>query len=184
MKWHVRQKRRNFILMPSDYLDLGSASDWLKQISHTVRPIRRITQVDSEASSVWNFCTHFLDAFSQGSQWCHHEMSHVFSVVSSRNVACFLSGVITKCRMFSQWCYHEMSHVFSVVSSWNVTCFLKLGLKSQSSHCSPDHTTLSSFNRPFAWWNHFTTTTRILQWYAFLCELGLLLFKPCWDYKL
>ena len=147
MKWHVRKKRRNFILMPSDYLDLGSASDWLKQISHTVRPIRRITQMDSEASSLWNFCTHFLDVFSQGSQWCHHEMSHVFSVVSSRNV----------------------------------TCFLKLGLKSQSSHCSPDQTTLSSFNRPFAWWHHFTTATRILQCYAFLCKLGLLLFKPRWD---
>ena len=79
MKWHVRKKCRNFILMPSDYPDLGCASDWLKQISHTVRPIRRITQMDSEVSSVWNFCTHFLGAFSQGNQWWHREMSHVFS---------------------------------------------------------------------------------------------------------
>ena len=80
VKWCVRKKHRNSILMPSKYLDLGSASDWPKQISHTVRPIRSITQMDSEASSVWNFCTHFLAAsFSQGNQWWHRGMSHVFS---------------------------------------------------------------------------------------------------------
>ena len=79
VKWHVRKKHRNSILMPSKYLDLGIASDWLKQISHTVSPIRSITQMDSEVSSVWNFCTHFLGAFSQGNQWWHREMSHVFS---------------------------------------------------------------------------------------------------------
>ena len=32
-------------------------------------------------------------------------------------------------------------------------------------------------NRPFAPWHHFTTTTRILQGFAFLCKLSLL-FKP------
>ena len=41
-----------------------------------------------------------------------------------------------------------------------------------------------SYNRPFAWWRHFNTTTRILQGFAFLCKLGLLLFKPRWDYKI
>ena len=30
--------------MTRHYLDLGSASDWLKQISHAVRPIRGSTQ--------------------------------------------------------------------------------------------------------------------------------------------
>ena len=79
VKWRVRKKHRNSILMPSKYPELGSASDWLKQISHTVWPIRSITQVDSEALSVWNFCTHFLDVFSQGNQWWHRGMSHVFS---------------------------------------------------------------------------------------------------------
>ena len=39
-------------------------------------------------------------------------------------------------------------------------------------------------NRPFAPWHHFTTTTRILQGFAFLCKLRLLLFKPHWDYKI
>ena len=31
--------------MTSQYPDLGSASDWLKQISHTARPIRSNTQI-------------------------------------------------------------------------------------------------------------------------------------------
>ena len=38
-----------------------------------------------------------------------------------------------------------------------------------------------SWNRLFAQWHHFTITTRILQGFAFLCKLGLLLFKPHWD---
>ena len=77
--WRVRKKCRNSILMPSKYPNLGSASDWLMQVSHTVWQIRSITQMDSEESSVWNICTHFLGAFSQGNQWWHREMSHVFS---------------------------------------------------------------------------------------------------------
>ena len=44
--------------------------------------------------------------------------------------------------------------------------------------------TKKSSNRPFAWWRHFTTTTRILQGFAFLCKLRLLLFKPRWDYQI
>ena len=44
--------------------------------------------------------------------------------------------------------------------------------------------TIVLFNRPFALWHHFTTTTRILQGFAFLCKLGRLLFKPHWDYNL
>ena len=31
--------------MPSQYPDLGSGSDWLKQISHAARPIRSTTQI-------------------------------------------------------------------------------------------------------------------------------------------
>ena len=33
-KWHLRKERRNSILMKRHYPDLGSASDWLNQISH------------------------------------------------------------------------------------------------------------------------------------------------------
>ena len=39
-------------------------------------------------------------------------------------------------------------------------------------------------NRQFARWRHFTTTTRILRGIAFLDKLGLLLFKPHWDYQI
>ena len=34
------------------------------------------------------------------------------------------------------------------------------------------------FNRPFARWHQFTTTTRILPGFAFLCKLRLLLLNP------
>ena len=44
-KWHLRNERRNSILMTRHYLDLGSASDWLNQISHVARPIRSTTQI-------------------------------------------------------------------------------------------------------------------------------------------
>ena len=39
-KWRLRNKRRNSILMTCHYPDLSSASDWLRQISHAVWPIR------------------------------------------------------------------------------------------------------------------------------------------------
>ena len=39
-------------------------------------------------------------------------------------------------------------------------------------------------NKPFAWWRHFTTMTRIVQGFAFLCKLGLLLFKLHCGYQI
>ena len=44
-KWRVRNERKNSILMTRHYPDLGSASDWLNQISHAARPIRSTTQI-------------------------------------------------------------------------------------------------------------------------------------------
>ena len=44
-KWHLRNERRNSILMTRHYPDLGSTSDWLNQISHAARPIRSTTQI-------------------------------------------------------------------------------------------------------------------------------------------
>ena len=44
-KWHLRNEHRNSILMTCHSPDLGSASDWLKQISHVARPIRSTTQI-------------------------------------------------------------------------------------------------------------------------------------------
>ena len=41
----LRNERRNSILMTRHYPDLGSASDWLKQISQAAQPIRSTTQM-------------------------------------------------------------------------------------------------------------------------------------------
>ena len=43
-KWRLRKERRNSKLMMLHYPDLGSASDWLKQISQGTRPIRSSTR--------------------------------------------------------------------------------------------------------------------------------------------
>ena len=70
--------------MKRHYPDLGSASDWLNQISHAARPIRSTTQkhypdLGSDTSSVWNFCARFPDVHLAGKP-----------VVVSPNVGCFL----------------------------------------------------------------------------------------------
>ena len=44
-KWHLRNKRRNSLRMTCHFPHLGSASDWLNQISHTAQPIRSGTQI-------------------------------------------------------------------------------------------------------------------------------------------
>ena len=42
--WGQRNECRNSILMTRHYADLGSASDWLNQISHMEQPIKSTTQ--------------------------------------------------------------------------------------------------------------------------------------------
>ena len=44
-KWRLKNDRRNSILMTRHYLNLGSASDWLKQISLPARPIISTTHI-------------------------------------------------------------------------------------------------------------------------------------------
>ena len=44
-KLRLRNERRNSILMTRHYQDLGSAFDWLNQISHVALPIRSTTQI-------------------------------------------------------------------------------------------------------------------------------------------
>ena len=78
-KWHLRNGHRNSILMTCYYPDLGSASDWLKQISHVALPIRSTSQIwVVTLSSVWNFCAHFSNVISLGNHWWHPEISAVF----------------------------------------------------------------------------------------------------------
>ena len=45
VKWRLRNEHRNSVLMMHRYPDLGSASDWLKQILPAVWPIRSTTEI-------------------------------------------------------------------------------------------------------------------------------------------
>ena len=45
----------------------------------------------SEASSVWNFSTHFEDIISQGKQWWYFEMLIVFSDLKFANLLLILN---------------------------------------------------------------------------------------------
>ena len=61
-KGRLKKKRRNSILMTCHYQDLGSASDWLRQILRAARPIRKhYPDLGTDASSVWNLCARFSD---------------------------------------------------------------------------------------------------------------------------
>ena len=79
-KWRLGNERRNSILMTRHYSDLGTASDWTKQISSAVRPIRTITQI-------WVVTRH------------QYGISALVSQTSFRGET---SGGVAKCRLFSQ----------------------------------------------------------------------------------
>ena len=76
----LRNERRNSILMTRHYPDLGSASDWLNQISHAARPIRSTTQI-------WVVTRH------------QYGISALVSQTSFRGET---SGGVMKCRLFYQ----------------------------------------------------------------------------------
>ena len=54
----LRNEHRNTIKMTRHYSDLGSASDWLKQISQAAQPIRSTTQIRVATRHQYgiNFC--------------------------------------------------------------------------------------------------------------------------------
>ena len=66
--------------MTHHYPDLGSASDWLNQISHAARPIRSTTQI-----------------------WVVTRHQYGISVLVSQTSFCGeTSGAVANCRLFSQ----------------------------------------------------------------------------------
>ena len=79
-KWRQRNERRNSILMTRHYPDLGSASDWLNQISHAARPIRSTAQI-------WVVTRHQYG---------------ISALVSQTSFGGETSGSVAKCRLFSQ----------------------------------------------------------------------------------
>ena len=58
--------------------DLGSTSDWLKEISFTARPIKSITQWVVRHHQYW-ICALSSHVILQGKQWRCHKMLAVFS---------------------------------------------------------------------------------------------------------
>ena len=58
--------------------DLGSTSDWLKQIFKQSRQ-KHYPDLRSDVSSVWSFCARFSDVISRGNRCWRREMSAVFS---------------------------------------------------------------------------------------------------------
>ena len=66
--------------MTRHYPDLGSASDWLNQISHAARPIKSITQI-------WVVTRHQYG---------------ISALVSQTSFGAETSGSVAKCRLFSK----------------------------------------------------------------------------------
>ena len=73
-----KKRAQKFHTMTRHYPDLGSASDWLKQISHGTTNQKQYQDLGSAASSVWNFCARFSAVISGGNQWWRCEMKAVF----------------------------------------------------------------------------------------------------------
>ena len=66
--------------MTPHYPDLGSASNWLNQISREARPIRSITQIYAVTGQLWG----------------------ISALVSQASFGGETSGSVAKCRLFSQ----------------------------------------------------------------------------------
>ena len=81
-KWHLRNERRNSILMTPHYPDLCSAFDWSCRVGNLIQPIRSTTQI-------WVMRRHqywFSALISQTSFGSLQPKP----VVASPNVGCFL----------------------------------------------------------------------------------------------
>ena len=80
-KWHLRNERRNSILMTYPPLPILGWCFWL------VVPRRKLASANQkqysvlcgDSSSVWNFCAFSSDVISRGKQCWGREMSAVFS---------------------------------------------------------------------------------------------------------
>ena len=98
VKWRLRNKHRNFILMMHHHKDPSSASDWLKQISHATRPIKSTTQI-------WVVTQHQygISALVFQTSFCRKP------VAPSQNVICFLKLV----HVYSTYCTINYSSPYS-----------------------------------------------------------------------
>ena len=74
------KRAQNSILMTPHYPDLGSAPDWLNEISHAARPIR-------STNRIWEVTRHHYG---------------IFALVSQTSFGGETSGRVAKCRLFSE----------------------------------------------------------------------------------
>ena len=81
-KWHLRNERRNSILMTRQHPHLGSASDWSCRVGNSTNQ-KHYPELGSDASSLWNFWARFSDVICVGKP-----------VVAPPNVGCFLRLII------------------------------------------------------------------------------------------
>ena len=91
-QWRQRNERRDSLLMTCHYSDLGSASDWLKQITVAARPIRSATQ------------TRVVSRHQYG----------ISALVPQTSFRGETSDGIAKCRLFSQ----ALQKQWTVICTW------------------------------------------------------------------
>ena len=111
-KWQLGNERRNSIMMTPSYPDLGSASDWLKEVPHALRPIRSTIQI-------WVVTRH------------QYGISALVSQTSFRGETV---GGVAKCRLFSQTngsITGQTSRIFfeNIVPTYSLTNQFKFCLK-------------------------------------------------------
>ena len=65
------QRLRKFRTGDIRYPDMGSASDWLKEISscHMTNQ-KHYADLGRDTSLVWNYCSYCSNVILQGIQWC------------------------------------------------------------------------------------------------------------------
>ena len=97
-KWRLSNEHRNSILMMCHYPDLGSASDWLNQISHTARPIRSTTQI-------WVVTRHQYG---------------ISALITQTSFGGGTGGSIAKCWLFSQSTYIQHIELYALINFFSV----------------------------------------------------------------
>ena len=93
-RWFPRQMTSGKRAQTRHNWDLGSASYWLNQISHAVRPVRSTTQI------LWVVT--------------HHQCG-IYALVSQTSFGGENSGSVTKCRLFSQAIVFKYSLEYVVI---------------------------------------------------------------------
>ena len=118
-------------------------------------------------------------------QWLLHRVRLIIDNISpALCIILHLPRSIRVWLLIAWWKFSSIIHYYRMfpVNSLNMTqhCSIQNIIKER---CYTSHRLRSTgpfiyHNRPFAQGHHFTTTTRILQGFAFLRKLRILLFKP------